>query len=137
MPFELVWERRGVYRRYFGDVTIAERRQSFDQICADPRFDELRYALTDYLDVATYEITQEATVEIAALHVAPLRTNPDILIAAVVVDEHIIAAIDHFISTKFISGPYRTFPTVAAARAWISDARSRRVALRWVSARAR
>lgn len=119
MPFELSWEPNGVYRRYFGHVTIAERRRSFDAICADPRFDELRYTITDYLGVEGYDITREATAEIAAMHIAPLLTNPNIVIAAVAVDERIVAAIDHFIGLRFIAQPYRVFATVDAARAWI------------------
>ena len=119
MPFELTWEPCGVYRRYHGDVTLAERRISFDRICADPRFDALRYAITDYLDVKSYEITPRATKEIAALHIAPLHTNPRIVVAAVVVDPSIVEAIEHFISLAFTQLPYRIFPTQQEARAWI------------------
>jgi hypothetical protein len=127
MPFELIWEPSGVYRRYFGRVTISQRRQSFDRICGDPRFDDLRYAITDYLGVESYEITPQATEEIAAMHIAPMRTNPAIIIAAVVVDQRILAAIDHFISLRFFTQPYRIFPTVDAARRWVSGARSAQV----------
>ena len=119
MPYEITWERGGAYRRYFGRVSIEERRRSFDEICADPRFDELRYAITDYLGVDDYEITSQATQEIAALHVGPWLTNPNIVIAAVVVDPQIVAAIEHFISLKFTKHPYRIFPTLAEARAWV------------------
>jgi hypothetical protein len=124
MPYEITWERSGVFRRYYGDVSIAERRHSFDRICADPRFDDLRYTITDYLDVDSYEVTSEATEEIAALHTGPLLTNPHIVIAAVAVDEWIIAAIRHFISLDFVRQPYRIFPTVNEARAWISSHRT-------------
>ena len=60
MPFELIWEPRGVCRRYFGAVTVAERQRSFDLICGDPRFDALRYTITDYREVVDYEISEEA-----------------------------------------------------------------------------
>ena len=120
MPYELDWEARGVLRRYIGHVTIAERRHSFERICADPRFDSLRYTITDYLQVETYEITGEATEEIAAMHIGPLRTNPRIIIAAVVVDERIIAAIRHLISLNCISVPYRVFSTIRQAWNWVS-----------------
>jgi hypothetical protein len=120
MPYELSWEPRGVYRRYAGDVTIAERRESFDRICADPRFDDLRYSITDYLGVTSYEMNERATAEIAALHVGPLRTNPRIVIAAVATDERIIAAIRQFIALQFTDQPYRIFASVEATRAWIA-----------------
>lgn len=121
MPYELTWEPRGVLRRYVGDVTIAERQHSFDQICRDPRFDTLRYTITDYLDVATYEIEPTATEEIAARHIGPTLTNPYIVMAAVAVDPPVVAAIEHFISLGFIQQPYRVFSTLQAARDWVAQ----------------
>lgn len=120
MPCDLTWEPRGVYRRYWGRVSIDERRESFERIFADPRFDELLFSITDYLDVQDYEITREATEEIAALHVGPSHTNPQLLIAAVVTDPRIVSAIEHFMSLDMTSTPYRIFSNVAAARAWIA-----------------
>lgn len=120
MPVELHWEDRGVLRRYTGDVTIAERRASFDAICSSPRFGDLRYSITDYLPVRGYEIEPEATEEIAALHVAPLIVNPRILIAAVAVRDDILAAIGHFIDLGYTTQPYRVFATLQAAREWIA-----------------
>ncbi|OGB06474.1 MAG: hypothetical protein A3E25_00500 [Burkholderiales bacterium RIFCSPHIGHO2_12_FULL_69_20] len=121
MPFELSWEPAGVYRRYFGHVTIADRQRSLERICADPRFDELQFTITDYRDAERYDTSREATAEIAALHVGPLMTNPNIVIAAVAVDERIVASIQHFIGLGFITQPYRIFSTVAAARAWMAS----------------
>lgn len=119
MPFDLTWEPRGVLRRYFGVVTIAERLRSFELICGDPRFDALRFSITDYRDVVDYEIDEMATAEIAALHVAPSLTNPNIVLAAIVTDERIMAAIRHFVSLGFTAQPYEIFADEAAARAWI------------------
>lgn len=124
MPFELHWEPGGVVRRYHGHMTVAERERSFDLICQDPRFDLLSYSITDYLAVTDYEVTPAATEEIAARHIAPLLTNPGVLIAAVVSDPRIIAAIGHFKSLGFVPPEtYRVFATMAEARAWIASSR--------------
>jgi hypothetical protein len=120
MPYKLIWEPSGVCRQYFGDVSIAERRESFDAICGDPRFDNLRYTITDYLAVGQYEVTAEATAEIAALHIGPLRTNPQIAIAAVAVRPDVVAAIRDFMSYGFTNAPYRIFPVIKDARHWIA-----------------
>ena len=122
MPYRLTWEPSGVYRRYVGDVSIAERRESFDTICGDRRFDDLRYTITDYLAVGRYEVTENATAEIAALHIGPLMTNPWIVIAAVAVRSDVVAAIRDFMSHGFIRAPYRIFPTIDDARQWIAVA---------------
>jgi hypothetical protein len=121
MAYRLVWEHRGVYRQYLGDVTIAERRKSFDAIAGDPRFDDLRYTITDYLAVGTYEVTPDATAEIAALHTGPLKTNPRIVIAAVVDRPEIVAAIEDFINHRFTTAPYQMFRTLAEARRWTTS----------------
>jgi len=126
MPFALAWEPGGVVRRYIGNVTVAEREQSFDRICSDPRFDQLVFAITDYRDVLHYEISRAATEEIAARHIGPLHTNPNIAIAAVVVDPRIIEAIHHFMSLQFFTQEYRIFSTMAEARAWTAAHRASR-----------
>ncbi len=125
MPYSLDWEPRGVLRRYLGYSTIAERRESFDAICADPRFDTLRYSITDYLDVTGYELSADATAEIAALHTGPLITNPRIVIAAVAVRPDVVAAIREFIQHGFTPAPYRVFATLEQARRWVADSLGR------------
>lgn len=121
MPYSLTWEPRGVYRRYFGPMTILERQKSFEAICSDERFTTLRYAITDYLAVGDYEITDSATEEIAALHIGPVLTNPRILIAAVAVRPDIVAAIRAFIRLGFTDAQYRIFPSEVEARRWIAE----------------
>lgn len=101
-------------------MTVAERGRSFEQICGDVRFDSLHFVITDYLGVTRYEVTHEATEEIAALHVAPLATNPRIAIAAVATDPVVLDAIAHFKSLDFVDVPYQVFATEALARAWLA-----------------
>lgn len=121
MPYTLHWEPRGVYRKYFGDVTVAERMRSLQRICADRRFDDLCYTITCYLDVQAYEASPEDTRDAAALHIGPLLTNPRIIIAAVAVRPDILGHIDAFKATGFVRQPYRVFGTLVEARAWIAQ----------------
>ncbi|GAP36774.1 hypothetical protein ABXN37_16655 [Piscinibacter sakaiensis] len=121
MPYELTWEPEGVMRRYHGDVTVHERRRSLEAICGDRRFDDLRYAITDYLAVGHYEASEDATMEIAALHVAPLVTNPRLVIAAVAVRDDVVAHIRQLMALGWLRAPYRLFDRLDEARAWVSD----------------
>lgn len=120
MPCKIVWEPEGVYRHFSGDVSIQQRRASVLAIAADRRFDGLRYAITDYLDVAAYETTPESTAEMAAMHIGPLFTNPRLLIATVAERPDILAGIHEFMGHGFIQAPYEVFATVPEARAWIA-----------------
>ena len=124
MPYTLHWEPRGVRRNYFGDVTVAERLESLQRICADPRFADLRYSITCYLDVQAYEASPEATRDVAALHIGPLITNPGIIIAAVAVRPDILAHIEAFKATGFVRQPYEVFSTLREARKWIAQTRA-------------
>lgn len=121
MPFDISWEPEGVVRRHWGNVTVAERRQSLEAICNDPRFDELHYVISDYLGAQHYEFVPEATEETVALHIAPIRTNPNIVIAGVATHPNALAGIRHFIAQGVITQPYEAFETVEAARAWIAS----------------
>lgn len=123
MPYEITWEPEGVHRRYHGVMTIDERRRSFNDICGDPRFDSMRFSITDYLAVTRYEVDPAATEEIAALHSAAMLSNPSILIAAVAVRPDVVTAIRHFISLRFVNQPYEVFADEASARAWIAAQR--------------
>lgn len=135
MPYRLTWETHGVYRQYLGDVTIVERQRSFEAICGDRRFDDLRYVITDYREVGAYEITREATAEIAALHIGPLRTNPRIVIAAIATRPDVTAAIEEFIAHGFTTAPYRVFRALAEARQWTAAVSSSSWAVDGVSGR--
>lgn len=126
MPYTLHWEPRGVRRNYFGDVTVAERLESLQRICADPRFDDLHYTITCYLDVRAYEAGPDSTLNVAALHIGPLMTNPGIIIAAVAVRPDILAHIDAFKATGFVRQPYEVFSTLREAREWIARTRANR-----------
>lgn len=120
MPFQISWEPAGVYRVYRGDVTVKERRASLAAICSDPRFDSLRYAITDYLAVGRYECTPADTAEIAALHIGPIHTNPHIVMIAVTDRADIRAAIEDFKRLAFTPAPYLVFGSVPEARQWLS-----------------
>lgn len=123
MPFELFWEPGGVVRRHAGHVRIADRQRSLERICNDPRFDDLRHSITDDLGAVSDEFTPEATAETAALHIAPARINPNIVIATVAVQPDALAAARHFIALGDIDLSYQVFSTMAEARAWIASLR--------------
>lgn len=125
MAFELKWEARGVYRAFSGHVTVSDRRHSLQKICADSRFDDLRYSITDYLGIDGFDYSPEANSELAALHIAPVWTNPRILIATVAVDDDVVASVREFIGLGFIKTPQQIFSSAQSARDWISRSHPR------------
>ena len=121
MPYRIAWEPVGVYRTYYGDVPGSERRKSLEEICGDPRFDSLRYAITDFLAAENLGESTLAALEVAALNIGPLMTNPTIILAAVAVDPSHREYVERVRSHGFIKAPYEIFPTSALARLWIAE----------------
>ena len=51
MPYEILWEARGVVKRHHGFLAADELLAASREIQSDPRFDDLRYIINDFLDV--------------------------------------------------------------------------------------
>ena len=68
---------------------------------------------------ARRDAADQVAAEIAALHIGPMFTNPQLMIVAVARRPDILAAIADFQRLGFIKAPYRVFPTLPDARAWI------------------
>ncbi len=50
MPYRIRWEGHGVYRRFFGVITLAEFREANKEMRSDVRYEGIRYIISDYLE---------------------------------------------------------------------------------------
>lgn len=121
MSYELIWEPKGVIKRFFGHVTCQEVLAAGNQSQGDLRFDRNRYAINDFLDCTEFEIDYVMLDEIAAISGAAQKSNPNIRIAVVATLPEILAAFRHYASVPVQSYPTRLFTTRAEARVWTSD----------------
>ena len=121
MSFELVWEPKGVVKRYFGRVTGEEVFAAGIQSQGDHRFDQNRYAINDFLDCTEFVIDRKVLDEIAAFAGAAEISNPNIKIAIVATLPAVVAATKEYIGLPLQTYPTRLFATRAEARAWIAE----------------
>lgn len=121
MSYELTWEPKGVVKRYFGHVTCAEVLSAGIQSQSDPRFDQYRYAINDFLDCTEFENDREVLEEIAAYAGAAELSNKNIKIAIVATLPAVVAASKQYFELPLQSYPTRLFSTLAEARAWIAE----------------
>jgi hypothetical protein len=121
MSFELVWEPRGVVKRYFGRVTSEEVFAAGVQSQGDHRFDQNRYAINDFLDCTEFVIDRKVLDEVAAVAGAAEISNPNIRIAIVATLPAVVAATMEYIGLPLHTYPTRLFATRAEARAWIAE----------------
>ena len=121
MPYANVWESRGVCTRFSGTVSAGEYVRSAEEICADPRFDDLRFVIKDLLAIDGHSIDREAVEPIAAIRYGARYSNPNIYLIVLTADPR-LAPLAEPDSKSFLRGLYETcaFTDEAAARRWLA-----------------
>lgn len=124
MAWSNIWEPRGVCTQFSGFVTAEEYIASAEDICADARFDELRFVIKDLLGIAGHSIDPEAHDPIAAIRYAARLTNPDIRLILLTTDPRLVP-FAYPARDSFMRGLYdtRAFADMSAARRWLAAQR--------------
>lgn len=121
MSYELIWESRGVIKRYFGVLTSTDLVEPVERTEADPRFDDLRYVINDFLAVERLELAPFDVEYVAAVDHAAAKSNHDIWIAVVTTASDVIAVVERYADLSQNAYPTKIFDTMAQARAWLVD----------------
>lgn len=121
MSYTNVWEPGGVTTRFTGFVTAEEYVRSAEDICADPRFDDLRFVIKDLLHIAGHSIDPEANDPIAAIRYGAGFTNPNIHLVLLTTDP-ILVPFAHPERTSQLHGlcESHAFASDFAARNWLA-----------------
>lgn len=121
MAWEVIWEPKGVWRRFSGTLSLQDVISAIKAVQADPRYDSLRYAINDYTAVEEL-IHREDLVrgldDILGQVIGGSFTNNNLVTAIVATQPEIIA-----LSQGFLGGtlpyPATLCATTEAGRAWI------------------
>ncbi len=121
MPHENLWEPHGLVKRFHGFVSGAEFVDSVREVAADPRFDDVRYIISDFRDVSGHSIDAAALEEIAVTRIGSMHTNPNVRVLLVAHDERALALV-RATRAPPLDDTYETlaFPSMEAARAWLT-----------------
>lgn len=120
MGYELIWEPRGVLKRFYGQVTDSDIAGSVARIHGDRRFDTLRYVINDYLDGTGHQIPLHAVEEIAAIDDAAAISNPHIRVALVAATPDFIELANQYAGATMKIYPTRIFSSLDEARSWLN-----------------
>lgn len=121
MAYDVVWEERGIYKRFYGSVSADEFMQSIKSMQGDRRFDTARYSINDFLSVQKHMITEEDVKLFAAYAIGAFISNPNIKIAILTTDQSIISLVTFYSSPKMSPFPLQVFSNLADARNWIAS----------------
>ena len=118
MTHKIIWEPKGVYKHFSGFLSFEEYARTQEQILADPRVDQIRYIINDFLDVDSYSVAPDQVEYSAALNRGTSYSNPRIRIAYVTTRP----AVRLLVKTASASSSLtlKDFPTLEAARTWAS-----------------
>jgi len=119
MSYTLNWEPQGVYKHFSGYVSFQEYARSQEQVLASERSDEIHYVINDLLDVEGYSVTSDEAEYLAAFNRGSSFSNPSLRVAYVTTDARILLLMRF--ASKLSSFELKAFPSLAEARAWVSD----------------
>jgi len=121
MAYQNIWENEGVYSKFQGTIDAEEVHCAVDEVESDTRFDSIRYVINDFLEATEFTVTPKDISVRVAIDNAAARTNPDIRIALVTVDQIVKDLIGIYIE-QMESSPYETriFATLDEARRWLT-----------------
>jgi len=121
MPYQLVWEKKGIVWKFSGIVTSKEAVDSNMDIYGDARFDDLLYQIADFSQATEVNFTEHDMKKIAFLDQAASRSNPRIKVALVAPAPETRRLLDVY-ATYASKTPWETsiFDSIEEARQWIS-----------------
>ena len=129
MPYELIWEDRGVVMRYWGVASDHDLRQANLDTVNHPRFADIDYTLDDLTDVTRIDFSSDAMRWCADLDLRASKRNPSLRVAIVGEDKLLIGLSNMYrIILESQGGPWEQgqFATVDEARAWLAGEDQRR-----------
>jgi hypothetical protein len=121
MAYRVRWEGHGVYRRFYGTVSPSDLKAACLEIAADPRYENIRYVLSDFLEAQPVpDFTEREAAALLRLELNMFFDSPDIVNAAVASDDKVLACVPYAASARLAPCPFGVFSSVAEARNWIA-----------------
>ena len=124
LPYELVWEDRGLLLRFWDAITDDEFVKCHLDGYSDPRFESVEYALTIFSDSVVFEASTETVRRVAERDAAASKRNPKVLVA-IVASQMVIRGLANLYSHKHeaLSGTWKMayFETEEEARRWLAE----------------
>lgn len=117
LGYSLDWEDRGFHVTYTGVITSEDVMDVIKEIQGDSRFDTLRYGISEYVDVDSYEITPAQLMIHAAYWNGAAQSNSNMVLASVTTHQKIIELLQ---SKGKVKHTRKIFPTLQDARNWLA-----------------
>lgn len=120
MPYSILYEPHGAIKTFLGKVEVWELMDSIRKVKEQPDFSEFSYLIYDF-SKAALEMLGEGDIFMTSMLVMEARyTNSKMHCAYVTEDEQLGERISHYYAENRIPFPYGVFPSLEAARQWVT-----------------
>ena len=124
MPYELIWEDRGLLFRFWDVVTGDELVQCNLDAYSDPRFESIEYELVVFSDSVVFEVSTNKVRLVATMDSGASKRNPKIVVA-IVTSQTLVHGLANLyrLQHEATGGSWRTehFKTEEEARRWLAE----------------
>ena len=120
MSFKLSWEPHGVYVKFDGKLSGEVLASAVMRIHGDERFDRLRYSINDFLDCDEVSVAAATMEFLSALDAEGALSNPHITIIVIARSPEAIQLVEAYRASGVSRYATVIFPSVAAAREWLT-----------------
>ena len=124
MPYEQIWEDRGLLFRFWDVVTDDELRQCNLEALSDPKFESIEYELAVFSDSVKFEASSETVRLVAQMDAGATKRNPKILVAFVASQLVVRGLVNLYrLQSEVAGGKWKTenFETEEEARKWLAE----------------
>lgn len=121
MSYQIVWEPRGVVKRFVGYLTDHDMLQSVLDTESDSRFDDLRYVINDFSDITGSCVDTTIVEDISIADKGASRSNPSIHIAVITRAPEVRHLAECYANSPLNAYETRIFATEAEARSWLNE----------------
>jgi hypothetical protein len=118
LGYSLTWEHRGFHVTYSGKITSKDVMNVINEIQGDSRFDALRYGISEYLNVESYEITPAQLMIHVAHWNGSAQSNPNMVLASVTTHQKILELLQ---ANGKVKHQRKIFSTLQEARNWLAS----------------
>ncbi len=124
MPYEQIWEDRGVLCRFRDAVTDDDVVESSLERYADPKFENIEYELSIFSDSVVFEASTATVRRAVEMDVKASERNPKIVVA-IVATQRVIRGLANLyrLQSEATGGRWETayFETEEEARRWLAE----------------
>lgn len=122
MAYDIVWEPDGVLVQFSAQLTGRELISATRQVHADERFDSARYVINDFSAIGDNLLTEDALLELSALHYGAYASQPNSRIVFVTTDAALGEELKRLLAaSEMASYEIAVMPSVTAARDWLDS----------------